>query len=132
MRWLVTGLFALWAPMAAADGMKLPSGLTAWPFEFLWEDHPEAGDKGEVWLVLRFIAPEIARNGGRFGFDDVAPDIDHICETLGLPLVVQTGAGIDQILVTILDQALARGVRNPDVTQYMSAYRVEEGACIWE
>jgi hypothetical protein len=132
MRWLVAGLLALWAPMAAAEGMKLPSGLTIWPFEMLWEDHPEAGETGEVWLVLRFIAPEIARDLGRYKFTEVAPDIDHVCETLGRPLVEQTGGGVAQVLVTISDRALPRGLRDPEATQFMSAYRLESGACIWE
>jgi len=99
------------------------------PYETLWEDHVE--DK-ETWLILRFLAPDIARAKGKLGFGDVVADLDMLCETIGLPLIKMTGGGVDQVLVTLMDQPVPRGLRDPEVTKFMNAYRVIEGTCEWE
>ena len=125
-------LLTLAAPAMAADRMAVPSGQVIVPYEMLWEDHRDEGENGEVWLVLRFLTPGIKAGENALKFGDVAPDIDFICEEVGLPLVEMTGGGVDQVIVTLMDQAIPRGMRNAEVTQYMSAYRVSEGTCIWE
>lgn len=112
--------------------MVVPSGQAIFPYELLWEDHRDEGATGEVWLVMRFLTPGIAPQDGGLQFGDVAADIEFICQEVGLPLVEMTGGGVDQIVVTLMDQAIPRGMRNPEVTQFMSAYRVTEGTCIWE
>lgn len=134
LRALLTVLaLALAGPAMAAEGqVAVPSGQMVLPYEALWEDHPSEGEGGETWLILRFLAPEIAKVKGKFTYGDAAPDIDHLCQEIGLPLAAMTGDGVDQIIVTLMDQPLPRGARDTAVTQFMSAYRVTEGACIWE
>jgi len=117
----------------ALDGtIAVPSGQLVIPYEALWEDHAEAGMPQETWLVLRFLAPDIARDKGKIRFADAAPDLDSLCKDVGLPLAALTGGGVDQILVVLLDQPLARGAHNPAVTKFMSAYRIKTGRCEWE
>ncbi len=132
MRWALLALATLSPAAQASEALIAPSGLHLWAYEALWEDHLGEGAKGETWLVLRFLAPEIARDLGKFKYGDVNGDIDHVCESVGLPLVASTGGGVDQIIVNFLDQPLPRGQSNPAVTQFMGAYRVTEGVCVWE
>jgi uncharacterized protein DUF6497 len=122
-------LFLMALPAHAAQKLAVPSGQLVLPYEALWEDQPE---NGEVWLVLRFLAPDIAKAKGKYSYNDTTPDIDFLCENIGLPLVEMTGGGVDQIIVTLLDAPLARGARDKKVTRYMNAYRVDQGICEWE
>jgi len=112
--------------------ITVPSGQLVVPYEVLWEDHADAGLPQETWLVLRFLAPQIAKETGKVRFADAAPDLDYLCKSLGLTIAGLTGGGVDQVLVVLLDQPLPRGAHRPGVTKFMSAYRVTTGACIWE
>ncbi len=125
--WLV----ALALPGVSQTLMKVPTGQVMLPYEALWEDHLSEGIDGETWLILRFLAPEIARDGGRVNYEMAAEDLDFLCRTIGIPLVDLTGGGVDQIIVTLSDKPVARGVRDPDATQYMNAYRLVQGQCEW-
>jgi len=118
------------APVAANGLMQVPSGQVIVPYEFLWEDHMDEGVKGEAWLILRFLTPEIARANGRIKFEAAEKDIEVLCTKVGLPLVAQTGA-VNQIIVNLMDKPLARGDSDPEVTQFLGAFRVETGTCEW-
>ncbi len=121
------------APVVAQDGlMTVPSGQTILPYEALWEDHMNEGASGETWLILRFLAPGISKHGGDISFEVAAGDLDFICAEIGQKLADMTGGGVDQIIVNLLDKPLARGQRDPEVTQFMNAYRIGEGVCLWE
>lgn len=113
---------------AHAGDIDVPSGQDISRHEILVEPHQ---DVHETWLVLRYLAPQIARDGGSLSYADAAADLDFLCAEVGLKAAQDMG-NIDQIVVTLMDQPLARGEANPDVTQFNSAYRVVEGACIWE
>jgi len=117
---------------SAAKLLAVPSGQVLVPYEALWEDRLHNGETAETWLILRFLAPDIARKGGRITFDDAEADLGFLCETVGIPLARSTGGGVDQIVVTLLDRPLPRGERNPDVTQFGNAYRIVDNACQWE
>jgi hypothetical protein len=133
MKWLLLILSFITLPWpAAAEGLAVPSGQLVLPYEALWEDHVSEGTNGETWLILRFLTPEIARTEGRISFGDAEPDIVFLCQKVGLPLVVLTGGGVDQIIVNLMDRPVARGQRDPASTQFMNAYRVDQGDCIWE
>lgn len=125
-------LLMLVAPAQAADRLAVPSGQLVLPYEALWEDHLAEGSAGETWLILRFLMPGIAKKKGKVSFADAAPDIDFLCDNVGLPLVEMTGGGVEQIIVTLMDVPIPRGQTNADVTQFMNAYRVDQGTCIWE
>jgi len=118
---------------AEAEGtIDVPSGQVVLPFEILWEDHVNEGIDGETWLILRFLTPDISKSTGKIRFGDAEPDIEFLCKTIGLPLADLTGGGVDQIVVNLMDLPILRGQRDPSITQFMSAYRVKSGACIWE
>lgn len=129
-RFLLALLLVAAPPLWAAEAMKVPSGQIMLPYEFLWEDHMDEGPKGEAWLILRFLSPEISKAGGRIKFEDAEKDIEYLCTKIGLPLVVATGA-VDQIIVNLMDQPIARGQSDDTVTQFIGAYRVDKGRCEW-
>lgn len=120
------------APAASAEetGIKVPSGQKITPVEILWEKH-FVGQEEQTWVILRFLAPEIAKDGGSVDFEQAAEDMEHICESIGLPLAKMFGPGIDQVMVTLMERQVERGERAMGVTQYMSAYEVRQGACQW-
>lgn len=120
-------------PAALAEArLHVPSGQYLLPYEALWEDHTNEGKVGETWLVLRFLAPDIMRDGGKISFAAALPDMAYLCKKVGLALVAATGGGVDQIIVTLLDQPAVRGMRNKNVTKFMNAFRVVDGTCKWE
>ncbi len=119
-------------PARGQDLMQVPSGQVMLPYEALWEDHLSEGANGETWLILRFLAPEISKSKGRISFAEAEGDLVFLCTNIGLPLAAMTGGGVDQIIVTLLEKPLPRGQRDPDVTKFINAFRVTEGACIWE
>jgi hypothetical protein len=117
-------IFALLAvPVAAQEAQKMPSGLVVHPFEAFFEEQGT-----QTWLILRYLAPDIARDLGRFDADQVQNDLDHLCQTDGLA----QADGADGVLITLLDRPHERGVADPSVTQFISPYRIENGTCIWE
>lgn len=115
--------------LAQTEALSLPSGQPVSRLDILFEDHPETG---ENWLVLRFLTPQIARDPGLVSYGQAAPDMDYLCAEIGLNAAQSFGDDVDVVVVVFLDQPLGRGVTNAAVTQFMSAYRLIDGACIWE
>lgn len=130
----VIGGLALWgvAPFAARGRIDVPSGQALTPYEILWEDH---ADLGETWVILRFVAPGISRDGGGLSFDDVEADLQALCETVGLPVLAATG-GADQVIVNLMSAPLRRGETDPRITQFRNAFTVQEAGgqqgCVWQ
>ncbi len=123
------------APLASnaqEGGLRVPSGQYLLPYETLWEDHLTEGKSGETWLILRFLAPDISKSGGKIGFAEAEPDLLYLCKTVGLKLAEITGGGVDQIVVSLLSKPIPRGARDPSITQFMNAFRVVDGGCTWE
>lgn len=104
----------------------LPSGQTVQPADILWED-----EGGQSALVLRFLAPQIARAAGQFDYDQAEPDMAALCQHLGLAVRAATGP-TDTIVVVLMDRFVPRGIPDPDATQFIAAYTVENDRCIWE
>jgi hypothetical protein len=112
------------------DGLaiKVPSGQEIILQDVIW-DVP--GPQGMV-TRFRFIAPAIARNLGAIDFDAAAADMLHLCQDFALPKVVGSNLVPSQIIISLSDQEMLFGQSNPDATQFFEAYRIENGACIWE
>ena len=117
----VAAFLLLAAPAWAAP--DLPSGLAAEPFDRAVEVQPG----GERWLVLRYIAPEIAG----LGFEAVAGDLDFLCESEGLP-GAEADSPIAQVVVVLMDRPVVRGTPDPEATQFIGSYYVDTGVCEWE
>lgn len=112
----------------AAQAQAVPSGQPVVLWQVLWERVEGQGTQA----ILRFIAPEVARDGGSVGFEAAQGDLDWLCETHGLPVASLPYARSDSIVVTLMDRAVPRGVTDPDVTQYFGLYRVEDAECVAE
>ena len=112
--------------LCAAD---LPSGQDVTLQDTLLE---EQSATGETWLVLRYLAPRIAREGGDLSYDDVALDLDALCETDGLEALRLTSADVAQIVIILMDRVVPRGTPDPDATMFISAYEPAESGCIWQ
>ncbi|MEL6521411.1 MAG: DUF6497 family protein [Pseudomonadota bacterium] len=127
MRWgLGLILITLGNPLWAQD---LPSGQTVTLVESLLENQ---GETNETWLVLRYLAPRIARDGGDLTYDQVAPDLDQLCNTDGLEALRLTSADVAQIVVVLMDRDVPRGTPDPAATMFISAYLPDEKGCIWQ
>ena len=81
---------------------------------------------------FRFIAPAIAREGGTVDVDPAMTDMAHLCETYALPRLAGGGPMPAQVVISLSDLALPFGEASAEATQYFEAYRIENGACIWE
>lgn len=114
------------AAAPAAAQTALPSGLAATAADAGVEVQPD----GESWLVLRYLAPAIA--GGAVAYEEVIADLDQLCATEGLTAVQTAQTPIVQVVVVLMDRPVPRGETVPEATQYIGAYRVENGQCEWE
>ncbi|XDA97537.1 DUF6497 family protein [Sulfitobacter sp. LCG007] len=118
-----------WLALAttAARAMELPSGQDVELSEVLVEEV-----EGETWLRFRFLAPQIAPEGGGFAFEDVEDDLAYLCDDVALPYLEAHDLSGNLVIVTLQDRPVAFGDSDPDATQYIDAFRIDSGACIWE
>ena len=94
MKRLALALTLAATPALAID---VPSGQPVELREVLVDD---LGD--EVWLRFRFIAPEIAREGGSVTYATAEPDFMHLCETLALPYIDEYGLNGDVVVLSLI------------------------------
>lgn len=109
----------------------LPSGQSVEPLAMALERQQD----GQLWLILRYHAPRIAREGGDLAYADVVADLDALCAGPGLAVAraaAAAGTPADQIVVTLMDRPVPRGERDPSATQFLSAYRPGPEGCAWE
>lgn len=126
----------IWQVQSAAgrvvpgDGLTLalPSGQSVTLVETIWD---EAGPMGLV-ARFRFLAPEINPATGAANADAASADIAWICQDFALPRVMEAGEAPSQIVVSLEDRMVPFGEADPDATQFFEAFRIENGACIWE
>ncbi|MCF6317159.1 MAG: DUF6497 family protein [Marinosulfonomonas sp.] len=110
-----------------AAPISVPSGQPVEFFEVIWEV------EGDLNIYrFRYIAPEIARDGGSIGFDTAERDIKHLCETSALPALIEQSRPVDRIVISISDREVAFGKPDPDATQFFEVYSPDGAACIWE
>jgi len=115
------------ASVATAATLEVPSGQPVEFFEVIWEA------EGDMNIYrFRYIAPEIARDGGKISFDQAEADIKHLCESSALPALLAQEREVDKIIVSISDREVTFGKAAPDATQYFEVYTTDGAACIWE
>jgi len=122
-------LLALSATPAAAQApIDVPSGQPVTHYDTI------TGEPGPAGLTarFRFVAPQIAREGGTMPFELAAGDMDYLCESYALPRLSDIGPQIAQVVITLMDRPVAFGQPDPDATQFFEAYRPENDRCIWE
>jgi hypothetical protein len=128
---LATLALCLGTAAFADDGgplVEVPSGQ---PVHFLEVVRDARGTAG-LTFRFRFVAPEIARAEGSVDFETAAADMDHLCNSFALDRIADIGPKPAQIVISLADSATAFGDLTPEVTKFFEAYRVEDGACIWE
>ncbi|MFV0358313.1 DUF6497 family protein [Tropicimonas sp.] len=112
---------------AANPHPQVPSGIEVSYHDRIVEEQAD----GQIWLTLRFLAPQIGAGEGEAGYDRVVGDLDHLCDAEGMPAAAEAG-GVDQIIITLMDRIVERGVMDPEATMYIGAYLPAEGGCVWE
>ena len=112
---------------AAAQDLVVPSGQAVTLGEVLIDENP-----GELWLRFRFLAPDIARDGGRIVYDQALIDIDKLCADFVVPFVAREQLDPARIVISLSDRPVQFGQPDPEATQFFEAYRLESARCIWE
>lgn len=125
---LFLGLIAP-APLCAAEApIVVPSGQ---PVTFVEMIHDAPGPDGLTYR-FRFLAPDIARDGGRITDEQALTDMAALCETYAIPHLSNLGPMPGQIIISLSDRPVAFAAPDPEATQYFEAYRPDGDACIWE
>ena len=70
--------------------------------------------------------------GGGVDFDTASADMQFLCDSFALPRIAAQGPHPEQVIISLSDVAVAFGEAAPEATQYFEAFRIEDGACIWE
>ncbi len=114
---------------AAGDDalIPVPSGQPVTLQDVVWN---APGSQG-LTLRFRFVAPEI-RAGGAVGFDTAVADMQALCVAYALARVTDFGPVPQQVVISMSEKALPFGESSPDTVQFFEAFRIEDGACIWE
>lgn len=128
MRRLAPPLVAtLLASASGALGQELiavPSGQPVWLQEAFRDKAAEA-------MRYRFIAPDISRDAGKVTFDEVEADLLDLCESFVLARPEMENPP-DLVILSLADREVEFGQANPDATQFIEAYRPQNGICLWE
>lgn len=126
---LACGLAAA-ADAAPADALiEVPSGQSIRLQDVIWNAPSAVG----LAVRFRFVAPQIARQGGDVDFETAAADMEHLCNSYALPRVLTiTGPVPEQIIVSLSDVPVEFGVMTPEATQFFEAYSIADELCIWE
>jgi Family of unknown function (DUF6497) len=106
------------------DLLQVPSGLAITLQEVIWN---VPGVQG-LTLRFRFVAPDLAT----LDVDTALADMQVLCERYAAPTLSDFGPVPQQIIISLADAARPFGEAAPDAVQYFEAYRIENGACIWE
>jgi hypothetical protein len=108
----------------AAPRLALPSGLEARFHERL----RDVAAAGEV-VRFRFVASAFSDS---MPFETVMADLEYLCTEFVVPRVRSGGAVPDRVIISLADKPAEFGVFDPETDQVFEAYRIEDGACIWE
>lgn len=118
---------ALGGAAMAQQAVEVPSGQPMELTEVLVDDSP-----GETWVRFRFVAPQIAREGGTVSFDVASADMDHLCETLVLPYLAEYQLEATRVVLSLSDRPVEFGASSPEATQFFQSYNIDGDACVWE
>ena len=81
---------------------------------------------------FRFLAPEIAREGGAVDAETAAKDMDFLCQSYALAKIAEIGPQPAQIIISMSDMDVPFGETRPDATQFFNSYSIAEGSCVWD
>lgn len=118
---------ALAVPSGATELVSVPSGQSVTYLETI----DETSEQGEAAVRFRFLAPAIGE-GGDIDADTALGDMTHLCEAFALPQLAQTEPPVQTVVISLSDRPVDFGATDPEAVQYFEAFRIEDGACIWE
>lgn len=107
-------------PLRAED-IPVPSGRSVTLIETFWEEGP--------LLRLRFVSEAVADGQP---WEAAAPDMLHLCESMALKIVADTGRTAETIMISLADRPSEFGQMDPDLIQFFEAFRPEDGTCMLE
>ncbi|MEI4194765.1 DUF6497 family protein [Roseovarius sp. E0-M6] len=119
------GLILLAGASWAQEALPLPSGGEAWLQEVL-SNVPGNG----LTYRFRFVQEGFEMSEERF--EAVMGDLEYLCTTYAVPRLPNMGPTPNQVVISLASAPGEFGVQNPAIVQVFEAYRVENGACIWE
>lgn len=111
----------------AAEPVAVPSGQDLSLHEVLLDD-----SSGDLLVRFRFVAPDIARDGGSVAFAEAAVDMAHLCDTWVTPYLSDFSLTPERVVISLADRPVPFGASDPDATQFFEAYRLESARCILE
>jgi hypothetical protein len=117
----------LWLAATPVWAFDMPSGQPADLQEVLLDEVT-----GESWVRFRFVAPQIARDGGTVTYEAAAEDMVFLCTHLALPYLTEYSLAADVIVISFADRTTEFGVPDPDATQFFEAFRAEGDTCVFE
>ncbi|WP_457645547.1 DUF6497 family protein [Profundibacter sp.] len=123
---LVAIVAATAGPLLAGT-IDVPSGQPVTFQDVIWEAE---GD--ENTYRFRYIAPEIARDGGSVDFEQAEGDLRYLCEHSALPALKRKERPVARIVITLSDRPVAFGETDPQATQFFDSYTPQGNSCIWE
>lgn len=108
--------------------IAVPSGQAVTLQDVIWN---EVGPNG-LTLRFRFVAPQIARDGGSVDPETASADMMALCNGFALPRIAEIGPQPGQVIISLSDRAVPFGETMPEATQFFEAFSIKDGACIWE
>lgn len=112
------------------DGSRIevPSGQDVTLLDVIWNEMGPVG----LTMRFRFVAPGIARDGGKVDFETAVADMQALCEGFALPRLAGLGPKPAQIVISLADRAVPFGESAPDATQFFEAFSIDGTTCTWE
>jgi Family of unknown function (DUF6497) len=107
--------------------VDVPSGQPVTLIDIVLNEPGPAGNT----MRFRFLAPEIAPDAS-ITFDTAVIDIAALCDSYALPRAAEAAPVPDQIIISLADRVVPFGQSDPEATQFFEAYRIADGACVWE
>ena len=114
-------------PEAYLASLSVPSGQSVELFEVLID---EVG--AEAWVRFRFLAPEIGKLDGDLTFEQTQHDFERLCADIALPYMAEYALVADVVVIALLDRPVEFGAADPEATQYIETFRVENDVCLAE
>ena len=119
---------AAFAATAQDDALvDVPSGQPVTLIDVIANEPGPAG----TTLRFRFLAPEIAPDAS-ISFETATTDMAALCDSYALPRLADYGPVPDQVIISLADRIVPFGEVDDAATQYFEAYRIEDGACVWD
>jgi Family of unknown function (DUF6497) len=118
-------LLILLAGAARAEPVTTPSGQSVTLYDVVLE--PDDGI-----ARFRYLAPAIDPAGQGLAYEDVAGDLQWLCETFAIPGLEAAAKTADHVIITLSDREVEFGVPTPEATQFIESYTIQGTTCIWD